>query len=215
MKLIDIHTHSLKDDKSILSIISYRIGQKIEDNLYSFGIHPWYINPTGIDKDIENVIEVTKSERCVAVGECGLDGLAEAELEIQKKVFSLQIEISERIQKPLILHCVKAFPEIVSFRKRHKPKMPWIVHGFRKNYEIAKSLFENGIYLSFGDAILKDKNIHQILTKVPKDFIFFETDESPIGIYTIYQRASELLQCSLEELKSYIYNNFQKVFFSC
>ena len=87
----------------------------------------------------------------VAIGEAGLDTLAESPMDLQKEVFLAQANLAEETHKPLIIHCVKAWADLIACKKAVKPEMPWIIHGFRGNGELASQLVRLGFYLSFGD----------------------------------------------------------------
>jgi TatD DNase family protein len=77
--------------------------------------------------------EKLKDENCFALGECGLDKITASDFELQKVVFKKQIQLSEKHQKPLIIHCVKAHQELIEIKKELKPKQVWIFHGFNTN----------------------------------------------------------------------------------
>ena len=68
----------------------------------------------------------------------------------QLEVFKGQIELSEREEKPLIIHCVKAIDGLLRLRRDLHPKMPWMFHGFRGKPQQLRSLLAAGFYVSFG-----------------------------------------------------------------
>ena len=72
-------------------------------------------------------------------------------MDLQKEVFLAQANLAEETHKPLIIHCVKAWADLIACKKAVKPEMPWIIHGFRGNGELASQLVRLGFYLSFGD----------------------------------------------------------------
>ena len=92
---------------------------------------------------------------CVGIGECGLDFFKKT-IDEQKQIhfFSKQIELSEALELPLIIHCVRAFHELFYLHKLYKPKQAWIVHGFNGSLKLATQLLEKGIYMSFGKTLL-------------------------------------------------------------
>jgi TatD DNase family protein len=133
-------------------------------------------------------------------------------MELQRKSFEEQIAISEAIKKPIIIHCVRAWEELLTVHKRVHPKMPWLVHGFRGKEELAGQLISKGMYLSFWfDFVIRPESL-QLLRNLPKDRIFLETDGADVDIRTIYKKVANDLDLSVDELKSIILTNFNKFF---
>jgi len=212
---IDIHTHTENTDNKKFSIRSFSIidnNNIPEDKTFSAGIHPWdseRFNHCHFD----TLNKISNKNKFVAVGEAGLDKLHGAELQIQKNIFKGQIELSEKTKKPLIIHCVKYFNELIELHKELKPKSPWIIHSFKKNLVLAKDLISRGIYLSFGpDLLNKASNPYKYFSELDKEFIFVETDDSTHSIEEIYKQAAELCEVDLEEMYDIIESNFKKCF---
>ena len=82
------------------------------------------------------------------------------------------IEISENRELPLILHIVRAFPEIIALKKQLSPKQPWIIHGFRGKPQLASELLRHGFYLSIGE-----KYNPEAVAVIPRDRLLLESDE--------------------------------------
>ena len=138
----------------------------------------------------------------VAIGEAGLDTLAESPMDLQKEVFLVQANLAEETHKPLIIHCVKAWADLIACKKAVKPEMPWIIHGFRGNGELASQLVRLGFYLSFGDRF----NPSALRAAWP-DFLFLETDDKSIDIRGVYQNVAEALDIPEEKLRIQIAKN--------
>jgi TatD DNase family protein len=169
-----------------------------EGSLYSVGLHPWHISENKLERDL-NLIDV-KSGNAVAIGECGLDRCGDVSPELQLKAFRAQIEIAITLEKPLIIHCVRAYPELISEKKTCRASKPWIVHGFRGNPETASQLIKHGFYLSFGGALMNDQGLGKILASVPGDRYFLETDESAVSIREIYKSAAAIRNIDVDTL---------------
>ena len=199
MRYFNLHRHSPAKDLEETAIINIFPGQEIpEKHLYSVGLHPWSAFENALVRDLKLVEE--KGKNAVAIGECGLDRLCELPFELQLKAFRAQIEIAANLGKPLIIHCVRAYPELISEKKASRDSLPWIVHGFRGYPEIASQLINHGFYLSFGEALMKDRHLAQIFAAVPDDRYFLETDESATGISEIYKRAALLRNTDVDEI---------------
>ena len=149
----------------------------------------------------------------LAIGECGLDRVCDADFELQKKVFIKQIELSERIAKPLIIHAVRTYPDIISIRKETKAKQVWIIHGFQGNEQSAEQLLKHNIYLSLGDVLFKNETKAQrLLQTIPLEKLFLETDVAERKISDVYEKAALLSGIEMDKLRNEIFNNFVKIF---
>jgi TatD DNase family protein len=212
MIFFDVHTHK----KALLENV-FSIENKYSDALdfttpFSIGIHPWFINEDKIKEALLSVEEKLQEENCVALGECGLDKRTTTDFELQQFVFKKQISLSENYQKPLIIHCVKAFQEVIENKKEVKPKQIWILHGFHQNLQIAESLLKNGFMLSLGAAIINNKKLQEVVLEIPLASILLETDNAAIEIQAIYQKVAEIRKMEVEEFQQQIHQNFKNIF---
>ena len=174
---LDIHTHDKSRIDAIINI--YPNEQLIEGAYHSVGIHPWHT--VDIDSStIEKLSTLAAHPQVVAIGETGLDALKGASIEKQIEIFKLHVSLSEKYQKPLIIHCVKCFNDIIELKKTLRPTMPWIIHGFRSKPQLAQQLLYNGFYISLGEKF----NI-ETASIIPTNRLLFETDESILNINSI------------------------------
>ena len=123
-------------------------------------------------------------------------------MSIQEAVFERHILLSEKYCKPLVIHCVKAFSELVAIKKKHRPTQRWIVHGFANNINIANMLLAEGIVLSFGKNLFNPRsNATKVLPRVSDMSFFLETDDNDISIKDIYAKAAEILGWEINKLQ--------------
>ncbi|WP_228374978.1 TatD family hydrolase [Chryseobacterium oranimense] len=148
-------------------------------------------------------------QNCFAIGECGLDSLVSVDQKIQEEVFLRQIMIANEVKKPIIIHCVRKFYEVISFRK--KSGQPMIIHGFNKKKQIAADLLAHNFYLSFGKAVLYNLSLQDIVRNTPLDRMFLETDNEAFNIEELYSKVSELKGISLEKLNEHILENLDTI----
>ena len=199
MNFFDIHTHknSSGEDSSILNSTSYIAGRYI-----SVGLHPWDIN--GDWKEILYGIEKTAhAGNVVAIGECGFDKIkSSADTATQTEIFMHQARLAEKTAKPLIIHCVKGFDELIAAYKSVKPKQAWIIHGFRGNSQQACQLIRCGFYLSLGEYFNTEA-----ARAIPDERLFIESDESVKDIADIYREIAEARGIPVNELKKIINEN--------
>lgn len=212
MDFFDIHTHKKEQSSGVFQIENKYPTDADFSYPFSIGIHPWYINQQQIKQELEIVERKLQLPNCFAVGECGLDKLVEIPFELQLEVFKKQIQFSESYQKPLMIHCVKAFNEIIQLKKEIKPKQKWIIHGFEKNKTIAQSLVKNDMYLSFGAKIINNLSLQEVLVETPLSKLFLETDDSAIEIAKIYEKVAAIKMMTLTELQQQIKTNFTNIF---
>ncbi|HAO08434.1 MAG TPA: hydrolase TatD [Chryseobacterium sp.] len=205
MDFFDFHHHKKNIPNGIYNL---NIEEIPSDFPYSIGIHPKDIDVNNLDnqfKWMRNMI----SENCFAIGECGLDSFAEAEEKIQEEVFLRQIRFANEVKKPIIIHCVRKFYEVISFKKY--AEQPMIIHGFNKKERIAEDLLKNNFYLSFGKAVLYNLSLQNTLKITPLDKIFLETDNDDFSIEELYGKVSEIKGISLENLNKQILENLETI----
>jgi len=179
---------------------------------YSIGIHPWYIDENRLETDLEIIKQKLQLDECLALGECGLDKRIEIPLDLQISVFKQQLEIVKLTNKPIVLHCVAAYDEVIAVKKEMKIENPMIIHGFSKNEQVAQSLLKNGFYLSFGKYLLRNPDLEKVFTFAPENQILLETDMIEESIYQVYEKATEIKGISIEEMKAIVFTNYSTIF---
>jgi TatD DNase family protein len=180
----------------------------------SAGLHPWFLAQETLNDACDWLREQAQSPNTIAIGEAGLDKLTATPWALQLAAFQHCIEISETLQKPLIIHCVRAFNEIIALKKALKPQQPWIFHGFNKNCQTAELLLAEGCYLSFGKAIFQENNhAAAVLAQVPANRFFLETDDAAeLDIEAVYEKAVALRRLPLQDLQQLLEARFREVF---
>jgi len=219
LNYINIHIHNASLNNNILCITSLFhtelfIAENNSTNFYSIGIHPWQTENIDFAMEIQRILDRASLPNIIAIGECGIDKLKGADLQTQIKIFEAQIDIAEKVQKPLIIHCVKAFDEIIEIKRRKKPKATWIIHGFRQSPELAKQLINEGFILSFGLKALKNEQLTPLLPEILKNNTFFletDTNESA-AIIELYSLISEIIGISEKKLAEQLLVSFENIF---
>ena len=205
----NIHTHvSIHPESEILSLAPEELSTDNRSFYASVGIHPWTLTEENASIQWNALCESIKDKRIVAIGECGLDKLKGPSMELQTAVFKQEAALAEDSSLPLIIHCVKAFNELIQLKKEISPCQPWIIHGFRGKLPLALDCIRHGFYLSIGSHFQENT-----LKAIPLDRLFIETDESEESIGSIYQRIAETKGISQQELIEAINKNLREVFF--
>ena len=157
----------------------------------SVGLHP---NDVASHLDFAPFEELARDPKVVAIGETGLDysrirnqesGMRNQESEIkkmQRDLFIKHIELSQRIRKPLVIHCRDAHDDLLSilhsyFKIPHSARGVMHFFGGAGSWENAKAYLEMGLYLSFSGVVTFAHYAHgEDLKSIPLDSILVETD---------------------------------------
>lgn len=213
MKYFNLHTHHFTNDAAILELVNqYPMEFDALVSFYSIGIHPWKIDENRVEAELTIIEEKLKNKNCLAIGECGLDKRIETNLELQTQVFKKQLLLAKKYKKPVIIHCVAAFQEVIAIKKRMNISVPMVIHGFSKNSQIANQLIENGFYVSFGKYLLRNPELEFVFKNIPNNKFFLETDTIEEGISEVYQLAAKYKNIEIEELIRLIKLNVKTVF---
>jgi len=213
IKYIDIHTHSKNTNHfALYNVLANEIPNDItEIPNFSIGLHPWYVTED-FKKYISELEHYIRMENCLAIGEIGLDRVQKGNWDLQLQAFAQQIKLAQKYRKPVIIHAVKSYSDILEFRKKSDLSLAWIIHEFSGNQFQANSLLEKNCYLSFGHFLLNSSKLQQFFRLVDLSKVFFETDESTISVEKIYLKAAVLKNISMETLIEQIQFNFNEVF---
>lgn len=213
MRFINVHTHEAGHDADTIALVNqYPL---IADDLisrYSIGIHPWYINMETADEELAIIERHLIMPNCLALGECGLDKRTETPFDIQQSIFKKQLMMAQQLNKPVIIHCVAAFQELIAIRKKLRLTVPMIIHGFSKSVELAKQLVDNEFYLSFGKRLMLNPELEPVILSVPIDRLFLETDNNKTSIADVYSKAAQYKRITSQALANQLTMNFDAVF---
>lgn len=214
---VDIHTHKSTYERDTVTVQNIFPGEGFAAfsgrNFYSVGLHPWHISTKSENNEALQIVEdALQFDHVIFVGEAGLDKIAKTDFSEQQRVFEAQAFIAEEFQYPLIIHCVKAYNEVLELRKRMKPALPWILHGYNGSIELTHQLLEAGFLFSFGSILFKENaKALESFRELPLEKIFFETDESEENVEKMYNRGAVLKDLPTEKLKTQIWKNFNRI----
>lgn len=216
---INAHSHhdSKKNEWTVKNIFAHEFDetQLNSAQYYSIGIHPWHADSDTHKEELSLIEVALKHKNVVAVGECGIDRSVSNTISQQIEIFKQQIEIANQSQKPVIIHCVRAYPELIGIKKELKPETPLVLHGYNANMTQTNQLLEHGFIFSFGDALFNSKSkIPDIFCRIPEDSFLLETDDSDKSIEEVYERAEELRNISHEQLSTLMYKHFSRIYLS-
>ena len=208
-----------------------KIAESHKDVFFAVGVHPY-------DKEQFDTLafeQYVGHEKCVAIGECGLDyfrleGSEEeilAEKEEQKRVFRAQIELAKQYKKPLIVHIRDASRDSKALMiELNAGDVGGVLHCFNADEELL-SLANEGFYFGIGGVLTfkNAKKLVNVLPKIPEDKLIIETDgpyltpmphrgERNEPFYTTFvaEKMSELLEIPLKSVKQITTENALKLF---
>lgn len=188
MQLIDIHTHRPTSAVTIRTV----------------GVHPWQ----AVSGELPTEEDIMEAD---AVGEIGLDKACGVDVERQTQRFEEQLRLAEKHHKAVVIHCVKAFEEVMRQLAKHRLRAV-IFHGFIGSREKADRAVKNGYCLSFGARTFRSRKTIEALRSTPLESLFVETDEAQEPLEEIYRQTAILRGVTVEELEQKTTENYQRLF---
>ena len=208
---VHTHPHSGSEDVLFIENLYKNFDEEIDGRKVSMGLHPWYLDSGNLDEQFNNLAKNAGKSHVLAIGECGLDKLSSTDWDLQLKAFQLQIKLARDFNKPLIIHCVKAFSEVLAQLKT--VNVPVIFHGVNNKLSLIQPVINAGYYLSFGKSLLGgNAAILNTFKTTPLKQVFLETDDSDIDIREIYKSAAGIREISEKEIVLQLEKNFLNVF---
>jgi TatD DNase family protein len=203
-----------------------RIGRAHEGIRVSYGVHPWYIADLS-DAWVDHLKEYLMRFPASGVGEIGLDfAVRGAERDRQMEVFERQLDLAVELQRPVSIHCRKAFAAVADALRRRETA-GGVMHSWSGSPEMMREFETLGMYISFSGSITRTRNKrgHASVQAVSPDRLLLETDSpdlAPIGfedrpnepanLRVIAQTVARLLGRSREEVAKLSTENFRRLF---
>jgi TatD DNase family protein len=213
MQYFNLHTHKFTNQPELLELVNqYPWEFDAAIPFYSIGIHPWFIVEERLESDFAIIERQLQELGCLAMGECGLDKRIEVPMELQQLVFEKQLLLAQKYQKPVVIHCVAAFQELIEITKKLNITVPILIHGFSKSEQLATQLLENGFYISFGKYLLLNPELEIVFKSMPNNRFFLETDTAEESLATVYALAAKYKGVSVEEIQKQVNSNFNTIF---
>lgn len=225
-KFITIGT-SIKEN-----LIVIQVAEKIKDVYCSIGIYPHEDISVETDKLRDSLREdLIKSEKIVAIGECGIDILNwknGREVDKQMELFEMQIEFAKENSLPIIVHNRNGDKQVLELLEKYSDfDLRGVVHCFDSNWEFAKKVLDLGFYVSFSNLITypKKDTLLEVVKNVPMDRFLVETDAPylppqilkgkinyPKYVRIVAEKVAQVKQKTFEEVSEISYENTCKLF---
>lgn len=148
----------------------------------AYGLHPWVADQP---IDFARLRDQLQTDKAIAVGEIGLDFKIESPSRTrQVEVLNAQLDIAERLDLPVLLHCRGAFTELIDILKSRKARLRGVLHAFSRGPELAARFLGLGLHLAFGGAVTRKRaeRAKRSAALVPPDKLLLETDAPAIGL---------------------------------
>lgn len=213
------------------SLESSKKAQRIANN-YNFMYTTSGISPNDIDdfkeENLQEIEELAKDKKCVAIGEIGLDYHWNVEnKDLQKKVFISQIEIANKLELPIVIHTREAIYDTIEILKINECKNRGVFHCCPLNVDLVREGLKLGYYISFAGPITfkNSKNADEIIKMVPNDKMLIETDSPYLSpeplrgktndsrnLKYIIEKIAQVKNLPIEQIAENTYNNAKNIF---
>ena len=205
-----------------------QIAESYEGVYCGLGIHPTEaINAT--DEDLDKIIELAKNPKVVTIGECGLDYYWDKTTkDVQKRVFSRQIQIAKELKLPLNIHDREAHKDCFDMLvEKVQGEVPVVMHCFSGSPEFALECVNKGFYIALGGIVTfkNAKKVHEVATTVPLERLMLETDapylaptphrgdrNEPAYVKFVAEEIAKLRGLDFDTVAEVTSQNVQKVF---
>jgi TatD DNase family protein len=211
--LIDIHTHKPSQYKSIKSLHFPNEYENLSDasTAISIGIHPWWAEVEHSEK-FEKLFEQGVPPSVVAIGECGIDRVRGAAIEVQKTIFHRQVQLASTFNLPVIVHQVKGISDVLHEIKQF-PYTVFVFHGYLGNPEQTLQLLKHNVFFSFGEGLIDYPGKYQkIIDLIPVEKILFETDNGQSNLKSIFQAYMQLKSREANEVELIVEKSACRIF---
>lgn len=197
----------------------------------SVGLHPLDAQKWEGEKTYHQILDLAQnSPKVVAIGEMGLDFYKDDKAELQKEVFWKQLEIAQKLNKPVIIHCRDAastLQEILCKFKEEKGEVQGVMHCWAGNEEETQWFLDLGMYISFSGVVTfkNAKTIQASASIVPNDRLLIETDcpflaptphrgkrNEPAYVLQVAEKLAEIRGESVETIAQLTYDNACRLF---
>ncbi|MEJ6578386.1 MAG: TatD family hydrolase [Akkermansiaceae bacterium] len=144
----------------------------------SFGLHPWKVAQRSRNW-LSHLCEFLSRHPHAPIGECGLDRWMESpDLQAQHEVFRAQLNLAAELDRPLTIHCLKAWGPLLTELREAKTLPRFLLHSFGGSQETANELLNLGAHFSFSGYFLhppKEK-VRALFASLPPHRILVESD---------------------------------------
>ena len=152
------------------------------DGMYTaLGIHPTDSADVAMSvdeamSDIETLIRDTNN-KCVALGEIGLDYHWDTDRQIQMRYFHAQMTLARELDIPVVIHDREAHGDVMDIVRQYKG-VRGVLHSFSGSSEMAEELVRMWYMISFSGTITftNARRPREVAKMLPPESVLIETD---------------------------------------
>lgn len=204
---------------------------------YAVGVHPWWLQEVfdlqrlasrQLDELAEKLANAAQKNGCVAIGECGLDLIHDADSQqAQERVLAMHLEVAQKLDLPIVIHSVRAHNPLIRLLKDYPLARGGVIHAFSGSLEMGQEYWDLGFYLGIGGTITYEraKKTRSAVEHMPLDALLLETDapdmplcghqgepNNPERLPEIARTLAELRNQSVAEIATQTTANSRKLF---
>ena len=152
------------------------LAHKFDYFYFAAGFHPENLEGFSLD-DLGVIKSIASDEKCLAIGEIGLDyHWMSSSKEVQKEFFAAQMALANEMDLPVIVHDREAHGDTLELLKQYKPK--GVMHCFSGSAEMAKEIIKLGMFIGL-NGVVTFKNARkslEVVKEIPLERLVLETD---------------------------------------
>lgn len=200
--ITDIHTHRLQASHALIAVEPGQFRPE-PGRCYAVGFHPWTPEAALTEDHYRLLAATARHPQVMAVGETGLDSLRGDPLSVQQRRFTRHVRLADELGMPVVAHCVRAWQQLLQVWRDTAPHTgALVVHGFRGNERVARTLLAAGCYLSYG------RHFNALaLQATPPDRLLAETDDAPEDIGQVLALIADTLHQPAEQVRRRVTQN--------
>ena len=215
---LNFHTHNISEDKDVTNFYSIDLKKGPEEfqkgDYQCLGIHPWDLTPEYLEK-LDSFEYLLLESEVTCLGEMGIDrSIKNVDIELQKKLLIFQLNVAaKRKDKFVIIHCVKAYSDILECLNKSTYKGKLVFHDYNGDEKTTKDLINRGYYFSYGNMLFfpKSKGFNSLRT-IPIERVFLETDDHMrFTIQDAYLELCKVKRIDVVDLITIVNQNFIKL----
>ena len=197
------------------------------DGVYAtVGVHPDYEDVQ--EPKVDQLVELSKRDKIVAIGETGLDYHHTDGPEWQRERFRIHIDAALEADKPLVIHTRLAKEDTIGILNEHQAeRVGGVMHCFTEDYDMAKQAMDLGFYISISGIVTFNQahNVREMAQKIPDDRLLIETDAPwlapvphrgktnfPGHVRLVAEKLAEIRDCSVDHIAQITRENAQTLF---
>ena len=214
------------------SLEAKALSERHKEVYFSAGFHPSELKKYQ-EGDLEKMEEICRHEKCVAVGEIGLDYHFEDNppKDVQKQMFIAQMRLADKLGLPIVVHSRDAAQDTLEILQENVALLEkgGLLHCYSYSAEMMADFLKLGLYFSFGGpCTFKNANkVQKCVQTVPGGRILTETDcpylspvpfrgqfpNQPCNVVWVAKQMASLRQENEKEIEKQVLDNARRLFF--